>query len=882
MGSTGEADRKRRHFSSISPTAAAAKKQPFAPLSEDKKLDTAVLQFQNQKLVQKLEAQKIEITSLEEKISKLQERQLPYENNLVVVNKSLEELVDDLEAHCSLTKNLMRCEPGLKNQFVKCSEQHVTLTDDVSSSKDASPSEDCFLSRLLVTGATESSFTTSITTGYLGEDKSKEAEKIKNVLHDIAASFDSQSLVDKLHRSHQLGTSIELQAETKKLRLEVSNLLIKHVALTGQLQNHMDREAKNKAELRHLKEELESTVAELEASNRTLAILKAEKDATKGAFFPVLNLTNRPLVSDKARDKNKELRDLESALKELLDQSSSRLRELKRLNDERTVILKQLGSLQNTLKNFKCICSSRAYRFLKDQLMKAKACVIQNQALFEKLQVERDSLSWREKEMYVKNELVDFHNRSATAADSRISDLEKEMEKQRNEKNLIAARLDEASQGPSRKEIIAEFRTLLSSFPDEMGTMQTQLSKFKESASDVHTLRADVKSISKILERKAEKLRKLSARSSEQAAEIQKLHAFMHDLNTSDKELKLFSRMLKREAFSSRDVIEAQDSEFKAWACVQSLKISLDEHNLELRVKTAIEAEATSQQRLAATEAEIAELRQKLDTSTREQSRDSEVLKSKHEETEAYLSEIETIGQAYDDMQTQNQQLLQQVTERDDYNIKLYLEGVRARQIRDGLHMEKQTMEKAIQLVNGAVDCHNMKVLRIEDQLKICSDQIERLAENRVKSTGVLESNEKRTVEVRKSCEQLKETIEEMHLKVDGGRVGLAQLQIETEEERFKRKREVEDLEFLRSKASRLNSNTEGSSALDKLRQEIREYREILKCSICLDRRKEVVIGKCYHLFCNPCVQKIIETRQRKCPVCAASFGVNDVKPVYI
>lgn len=80
----------------------------------------------------------------------------------------------------------------------------------------------------------------------------------------------------------------------------------------------------------------------------------------------------------------------------------------------------------------------------------------------------------------------------------------------------------------------------------------------------------------------------------------------------------------------------------------------------------------------------------------REQSRDSEVLKSKHEETEAYLSEIEvihynitlsvpfclwnicykmvllqTIGQAYDDIQTQNQQLLQQVTERDDYNIKV-------------------------------------------------------------------------------------------------------------------------------------------------------------------------------------------------------------------
>ncbi|KAK2985167.1 hypothetical protein RJ640_011988 [Escallonia rubra] len=34
---------------------------------------------------------------------------------------------------------------------------------------------------------------------------------------------------------------------------------------------------------------------------------------------------------------------------------------------------------------------------------------------------------------------------------------------------------------------------------------------------------------------------------------------------------------------------------------------------------------------------------------------------------------VKTIGQAYEDMQTQNQHLLQQVAERDDYNIKVFL-----------------------------------------------------------------------------------------------------------------------------------------------------------------------------------------------------------------
>lgn len=34
---------------------------------------------------------------------------------------------------------------------------------------------------------------------------------------------------------------------------------------------------------------------------------------------------------------------------------------------------------------------------------------------------------------------------------------------------------------------------------------------------------------------------------------------------------------------------------------------------------------------------------------------------------------LQTIGQAYEDMQTQNKHLLHQVTERDDYNIKVRL-----------------------------------------------------------------------------------------------------------------------------------------------------------------------------------------------------------------
>ncbi|XP_038682111.1 E3 ubiquitin-protein ligase BRE1-like 1 [Tripterygium wilfordii] len=881
MGSTGEHDRKRRHFSSISPTAAeAAKKQSFAPISEEKKLDAAVLQFQNQKLFQKLEAQKVEYSALESKLSQIKERQQPYESTLEVVDKSWKALVTDLEM------SSIRTRESNSGQDVK----HILITDDGASS----PFKDAFLHRLCETGATESS-STNICPNRMEEDDGTSCEKINNVLGNIVTAIDNlwnwrnglrsavlKELPEDYRSSCKQKTSCDLEIEVKSLRSVLSDLHLKHKSLARELQSHRDIDARNKKELKRLKGELGSMVAKLEDSNRKLGALKAERDATKGAFFPVLNSGSKHVANDRVRDKQKDMRDMECALKELSDQAASRLLELKGLHEERIKILQHLSDLRNKLKSVKSISSSQAYLLVKGQLEKSRSEVLQYQALFEKLQAEKDSLAWKEKELLIKSDLVDVSISSSAVADSRISELEVEIEKQISERNRIQSKLEEASREPGRKEIIAEFKALLSSFPEEMGTMQSQLSKFKESTSDIHSLRADVKSLSAVLDRKVKECEHLSLRSAHQGSEIRKLQAVAQDLKESDLELKLILEMYRRESSDPRDVLQARDSEYKAWAHVQSFKSSLDEQNLELRVKTANEAEAVSQQRLAAAEAEIADLRQKLEGSKRNMSKLSDAVKSKNEENEAYLSEIETIGQAYDDMQSQNQQLLQQITERDDYNIKLVLEGVRTRQQQDALLMDKRKMNSEIQLVNGSIDFYHMKTARIEDQLRICSDQIQRLGEDRLQKSSILENTQKRLLDVRTSSNQLRENMEESQSKVERSRTALLELQVELDRERFNKRRIEEELEVARRKLSRLRVQIEGSSTLQKLRQELREYKEILKCSICLDRPKEVVITKCYHLFCNPCIHRIIGSRHRKCPACSASFGPNDVKPVYI
>ncbi|KAF8364884.1 hypothetical protein HHK36_033134 [Tetracentron sinense] len=390
----------------------------------------------------------------------------------------------------------------------------------------ASVQEDTFLSRLLETGATESC-SANDSPNYMEDNVQTSYTRTKNILRNIVAAINdlwylkdglSIALLETLPQDgpSRQKTSNGLEIQVKNLRVALGDLHLKHKSMASVMQSHRDTNAKNKAELKRLTGELESTVVELEKNNSELATRKAQRDAAQGAFFPVLNLGNKNVTSDRARDKQKDLQDMESTLKELLDQTECRMLEVKSLHEERIGILKQLSYLQ----------------------------------------VEKDNFGWREKEVTVKVDLADIFRRASAVADSRISELEKEIQKRIDERIMIETKLEEASREPGRKEIIAEFKALVSSFPKDMGIMQSQLSKYKEAALEVHSLRAEVQSLSNVLGRKANELETLSGRSADQVSEIEKLQAVVQDLKESDQELKLILEMYRRESTDSRVIIE--------------------------------------------------------------------------------------------------------------------------------------------------------------------------------------------------------------------------------------------------------------------------------------------------------------------------------------
>ncbi|KAF8406282.1 hypothetical protein HHK36_008367 [Tetracentron sinense] len=393
---------------------------------------------------------------------------------------------------------------------------------------------------LVKTGSATESCSANDSPNYMEDNVQTSYTRTKNILRNIVAAINdlwylkdglSIALLETLPEDgpSRQKTSNGLEIQVKNLRVALGDLHLKHKSMASVMQSHRDTNAKNKAELKRLTGELESTVVELEKNNSELATRKAQRDAAQGAFFPVLNLGNKNVTSDRARDKQKDLQDMESTLKELLDQTECRMLEVKSLHEERIGILKQLSYLQNTLKDVKLICSSKAY-----------------------VLVEKDNFGWREKEVTVKVDLADIFRRASAVADSRISELEKEIQKRIDERIMIETKLEEASREPGRKEIIAEFKALVSSFPKDMGIMQSQLSKYKEAALEVHSLRAEVQSLSNVLGRKANELETLSGRSADQVSEIEKLQAVVQDLKESDQELKLILEMYRRESTDSR------------------------------------------------------------------------------------------------------------------------------------------------------------------------------------------------------------------------------------------------------------------------------------------------------------------------------------------
>ncbi|GMI89160.1 histone mono-ubiquitination 2 [Hibiscus trionum] len=844
-------------------------------------VDAAVLPYQNQRLVQQLDIQKHELHDLETKIKELKNKQTSYDDMLIAVNQLWNQLVDDMV--------LLGIRAG-------GGQNALQILDHADNSRGSIPSclaEEMFLCRLLETDFIDSSNDDGIA-NYVEQVLSARHSSTRDLIKSLEDTISGERMkTESMAFSLNGKLSVEdtmmqlskiddmMKEEARNMHEMISALHMKHKEYAEGIQTYISSHSTDQSEIKRLQGELEEIMAELEESRRKLVDLKMQKNIASGMHASTPVVENGSLPPKKPSDKTMGLREIKDLIEETKIVAADRLSELQDAQEQYLINSKQLKDLQNEIKDDKFIQSSRLYTLLNDQLQHWNAEMEQYKALSDALQTDRLLVMRREKELNMKAESADSARNTIDNAGSRIEELNLQLQKCMIERNDLEIKMEEAIQDAGRKDIKAEIRVMASALSKEMGMMEAQLKRWKETAHEAISLHEEAQALKALLSDKANLQKCLAEECVEQIVGLKSLNALIEKLQNEKLELQIFLDLYGQEGYNNRDVTEIIESRNKAYSQAEILKNALDEHSLELRVKAANEAEAACQERLSVAESEIADLRAKLDASERDVLEHTEAIKSKDGESETYISEIETIGQAYEDMQAQNQHLLQQMTERDDYNIKLVSESVKTKQAHSSLLSEKQTLARQLKQVNSSIESVKMRIVQSEEQMKVCLTDADKFTQEDRHFMISLETAKWELADADKEFKWLKSAAassekdyEQLQRKVD-------ECQSKLDKEQSQRKKLEEELNELNSKVAELSSET-GETAIQKLQDEIKNCKNILKCGVCFDRPKEIVIVKCYHLFCNPCIQRNLEIRHRKCPGCGTAFGQNDVRFVKI
>lgn len=853
-----------------------------SPSSPDKPtVDASVLQYQNQNLVQQLDGQKHELHDLEIKIKGLKDEQASYDSMLITVNSLWNQLVDELI--------LLGIRAG-------ADPNRLQTLDHLDHSRGSVPlclAEEVFLYRLLQTESIESNGSgepfNSIKDAIAGRVSS--TRKLMNNLEDTISSQTDE--LEKISQALQGKQSAEdaiiqlsevdelMKEEAAHLHSVIDLLNLKHKDYVERIQTCSQSHSVDQSEINRLSGELEEIIGELEESRRKLVNLKMQKDAASGVHSPVPCVANGSLSPEKLADRNSRLRELKDSIEETKIVADDRLSELRDAQEDEMILSEQLQGFQDEMKDEKYVQSSRLYTLLNDQLQHWNTQVERYKGLTDSLQAERSSFMRRENEVNVKAESLDVSRNVINEAESKIEELENQLQTCILEKNEVEIKMEEVVQDSGREDIKTEFRVMGSALSKELGMVEGQLNRWKKTANEALTLREQAQMLKAILSEKTSENKRLADTCIERAEEIKSIKALIEKMQKEKLELQILLDMLGQQIYDNRGIMEIKESEHRAHSQAEHLRNALDEHGLELRIKAANDAEAAYQQRLSAAEAEIADLRGKLDASERDVFELKEAVKIKESETEAYITEIETIGQAYEDMQTQNQRLLLQVTERDDYNLKLVSESVKTKQAQSLLLAEKQELVKQLEQINATLESVKSRIAGDEDHMRaFITEGLQFSQEDRHLSVK-LETAKWELIDAEKETKWLKNGISSAEKEYEQMQKKMDKIRMELENERRERNKLDEELKELNVRVAELSAAS-GEAAIQKLHDEIKDCKAMLKCGVCFDRPKEVVIVKCYHLFCNPCIQRNLEIRHRKCPGCGTAFGQSDVRFVKI
>lgn len=245
------------------------------------------------------------------------------------------------------------------------------------------------------------------------------------------------------------------------------------------------------------------------------------------------------------------------------------------------------------------------------------------------------------------------------------------------------------------------------------------------------------------------------------------------------------------------------------------------------------------------------------------------------------LSEIDNISKSYESMQAQNTRLIQQLGEKEDATTKIIAESMKQKkEVIQAVEEGKLANSRVISVVerNHALAA---EILKCQETTQSLYEAINKLQDDLHHATSPIEalrgklSEYERLNQLQASQIELSDkTIQEYKRKVEDAAV-------DVEREKEKLRRLEEDKAALKRKLEKIPSKLSSSGGSSLAEEELRLLKQRMRCSVCNDRTKDTVIARCFHVFCNQCIQTNLQQRKRRCPGCTNKFSESDVHSLY-
>eukprot|EP00761_Pharyngomonas_kirbyi_P013621 gb/GECH01013650.1/.p1 GENE.gb/GECH01013650.1/~~gb/GECH01013650.1/.p1 ORF type:complete len:826 (+),score=257.73 gb/GECH01013650.1/:1-2478(+) len=245
--------------------------------------------------------------------------------------------------------------------------------------------------------------------------------------------------------------------------------------------------------------------------------------------------------------------------------------------------------------------------------------------------------------------------------------------------------------------------------------------------------------------------------------------------------------------------------------------------------------------------------------------------------TKALNEELDEVNTAYDELSTQNQRLLKDLSAKDDELLVVAQQRMSTEQKVKLAQEEASTLNNSFKTLQEVNKKQEEALRAAKEDNRVIQEQLEKTQEELQATSQMYEHSERTLSSTQQSLEQFKSKIRFYEDKQKEGDSNLDNISSRLTTEQNRATKLEETCNSLRAQVSRMSKSGSGIDF-----EELESYKQMVTCSVCKDRIKDCVITRCFHVFCKDCVQANLQSRLRKCPACGERFGDRDVHDIYM